>query len=157
MNIETLSLLLGGGLFGFVSSMIVLLSGRRKNRAEIERLLEDTEKASLQNKLDLENRINNLQDRYENLYNEREKERDAKRNELNNLHDAILILQKNLQNVNDEKVIVSRELSYQRSANAEKQKEIDLLKVSSRKHGVEISEIQKQTDELASRADLKRS
>ena len=40
--LETVTLILGGSLLGFLGTIIVVLAGRRKNRAEIEKIIADT-------------------------------------------------------------------------------------------------------------------
>jgi len=151
---EILVLVIGGGFFGFLGVVITLFFTRKKSqaetekaRAEVKRLEEETEKLSLENqKLNLE---------YQKI---RQEQTNLVLKENSELIKAKEELKAKLYIANEEKFLLSKELSTYRIESIEKQKKIEEFSANQKKfeellanQHKDIVEIKKnQTGELSS-------
>jgi len=128
---------LEGGLFTLLGLIIATIANRRKSnaeteraRAEIERLEEETEKLRMENERNRAEQINTM----------------LKQNiELLKAKDE---LKAKLHIANEEKLLLSKELSAQRIESIEYQKQVMQLSDNQRKIEQKVDTIKKQTDQL---------
>lgn len=148
---DGLTILLGGGFFTFLGVMSALFATRKKSQAEtlkaqadIKRLEEETEQLRMENQNMLTEQINSMMKQNNELSRAREE------------------LKAKLSISNEEKLLLSKELSIYRIESAEKQRKIDELSKNHKKfeellatHDKDIVEIKKtQTGPLPSRSEL---
>ena len=144
---DILTLVIGGGAFSLLGGVITHFATRKRNNAEVKRLEEETEKLNLENqKLNLE---------YQTI---RQQQTNLVLKENSELIKAKEELKAKLYIANEEKFLLSKELSTYRIESIEKQKKIEELSANQKKfeellasQHKDIVEIKKkQTGELSS-------
>lgn len=85
------------GLLGFLGTIITLLATKNKNKAETEKIKLETEEKMIALQAQLQDQIIALVEQGKKDYEEREKERVAKRNEFDSLHKGQMQLREELQ------------------------------------------------------------
>ena len=136
----------GAGLLALLGTIITLLASRGRNRAEIEKLIAETEETRLKAQGELQDQLFELIEQNKKEHADREKERDAKRFEINNLSKRIETLNEMLSNEQSRAIKLMSE-------NAQQQKTINTLETNFRSVQEDVKVIKKVTGQLGKNAN----
>lgn len=84
---------MAGGAVGFLTNVFMAFVNRNKNAAETVQIIEETNKARLSTQAEMQKQIKDLVLELDRERDSRDKERDAKREELNRIYDQLATVQ----------------------------------------------------------------
>lgn len=136
-----LSILLAGGVLTFVANIISSLSQRNKVRAEVEKLIADTELVQAESFMRVNQDLNQLRKDYEALFKELQKERISNLKlhaELDRIHREVGLLREELQVERQRNIQLSENLNKQLVTNSEKTVQIVQLRAEIERHAEKL-------------------
>lgn len=124
---EIITLIIGGGFFGFLGAMVTLHYSRRKTKAEVENIIADTEAKRVKSYSDMLNQIDELREQNKKLFVEKETTEQVKNKldeRLTRMQETMEMLRRELQTEREGKMTMAREIIQLRETNSERESHI---------------------------------
>lgn len=149
---------LAGGLFGFLGTLLASMMNRRKNRAETNKIIAETDATRIDLQDKLQEQVAELISENRKLFRQVTEEREAKRKELDRVHVDIELMRQELLTVNLVKGGLLTQIALLQAENTEKTKRIVELESLAKhneaenvKFNAEIAALKRVTGKLSSR------